>query len=174
MVFPILDTKRLLLRQLDESDFQEIFALRADDNVNRYITRAKARNINEAKGFIKKIVENRSFYWAICFRDVNRLIGTICLFNFSEDRTIGEVGYELMPTYQKMGIMNEAVERVINYGFNEIGLTTIVAYTHKGNSSSSRLLEKNNFTIDELRKDQDDVNNVVYSLTAQKHAESKN
>jgi ribosomal-protein-alanine N-acetyltransferase len=165
VVFPILVTKRLTLRKLDDNDIQEIFALRSDDNVNRYIARRKATNIDEAKGFIKKIIENKSLYWAICFSDNKKLIGTICLFNFSEDRTIGEIGYELIPTYQKMGIMNEAVECVINYGINEIGLATIVAFTHKDNSSSSRLLKKNNFKIDELRKDEDDINNIIYSLT---------
>jgi ribosomal-protein-alanine N-acetyltransferase len=172
MVFPVFYTKRLKLRQLDDNDFQEIFALRADDNINKYISRRKATNIDEAREFIKKInegiAENKSLYWAICFSDSKKLVGTICLWNFSDDETIGEVGYELNPTYQKMGIMNEALAAVINYGFNEIGLTTIVAYTHKDNSSSSRLLEKNNFRIDESVKDEDDINNVVYSLTKNK------
>jgi ribosomal-protein-alanine N-acetyltransferase len=165
MVFPILDTKRLLLRQLDDDDFQEIFALRSDNDVNRYITRKKATNIEEAKGFIKKIIENKSLYWAICFSDSKKLAGTICLFNFSEDGTVGEIGYELNPAYQKMGIMNEAMECIINYGFTEIGLTTIVANTHKDNNSSARLLKKNNFRIDEDRKDNEDINYIVYSLT---------
>jgi ribosomal-protein-alanine N-acetyltransferase len=169
VVFPILVTKRLTLRQLDDNDYKEIFALRSDDIVNQYITRRKATNIEEAKEFIKNINaginENKSLYWAICFSDTKKLIGTICLWNFSEDKTVAEVGYELNPTYQKMGIMNEAVESVINYVFNEIHLTTITAYTHKDNSSSSRLLEKNNFKIDEFRKDEGDINNVVYSLT---------
>ena len=123
MVFPILVTKRLTLRQLDDNDFKEIFALRSDDNVNRYITRRKATNVDEAKEFIKKIIENKNLYWAICFSEAKKLMGTICLFNFSDDKMTGEVGFELSPIYQKMGIMNEAVERVINYGFNEIGLT---------------------------------------------------
>ena len=177
MVFPILYTKRLKLRQLEDTDHKEIFALRSNDEINKYISRIKATSIEEAKEFIKKInagvAENKNFYWAICFSDSNKLIGAIGLWNFSEGRTIGEVGYELNPTYQKMGIMNEAVGCVINYGFNEIGLTTITAYTHKDNSSSSRLLEKNNFKIDELRKDEEDINNVVYSLTAQRYTEVK-
>ena len=172
MVFPVFYTKRLKLRQLDDNDFQEIFALRADDNINKYISRRKATNIDEAREFIKKInegiAENKSLYWAICFSDSKKLVGTICLWNFSDDETIGEVGYELNPTYQKMGIMNEALAAVINYGFNEIGLTTIVACTHKDNSSSSRLLEKNNFKIDGFRKDEGDINNVVYRLTKNK------
>lgn len=169
MVFPILYTKRLKLRQLEDTDYKEIFALRSNDEINKYISRIKATGIEEAKEFIKKInagiAENKNLYWAICFNDSKKLIGAIGLWNFSEDRTVGEVGYELNPTYQKMGIMNEAVECVINYGFNEIGLTTIAAYTHKDNSSSSRLLEKNNFKMDDLKKDEEDINNVVYSLT---------
>ncbi|HEX4374364.1 MAG TPA: GNAT family N-acetyltransferase [Puia sp.] len=168
MDFPVLTSKRLTLRQLDDNDYNEIFALRSDDNLNKYIARRKATNIEEAKEFIKKINAgvngNKSLYWAICFSDSKKLIGTICLWNLSEDKTVAEVGYELNPTYQKMGIMNEALQCVINYGFNEIGLTTIEAYTHKDNSSSSRLLKKNNFKIDDLKKDEEGINNVIYSL----------
>jgi ribosomal-protein-alanine N-acetyltransferase len=173
MVFPILATKRLTLRQLDDNDHKEIFALRSDDNVNQYISRRRATNIDEAKEFIKNINKNRSLYWAICFNDSKKLIGTICLWNLSEDKTRAEVGYELNPAYQKMGVMNEALDSVLNYGFNEIQLKTIVACTHKDNTNSSRLLEKNNFKIDEFLKDEDDPNNVNFCLTAEKYAEVK-
>jgi [ribosomal protein S5]-alanine N-acetyltransferase len=177
MVFPILYTKRLKLRQLEDTDHKEIFALRSNDEVNKFIFRAKATSIEEAAAFIKKInagiAENKNLYWAVCFNDSKKLIGAIGLWNFSEDRTVGEIGYELNPTYQKMGLMNEAVECVINYAFKEIRLTTIKAYTHKDNSSSSRLLEKNNFKIDELMKDKEDVNNVVYSLTEKSYNEAR-
>ena len=168
MVFPVLSTKRLILRQLDDSDYPEIYLLRSDDNVNKYISRAKETNIDGAKGFIKKINEGiretKSLYWAICLVDKKQLSGTICLWNFSEDNTVGEIGFELRPTYQGKGIMNEALGSVINYGFTELGMRTILAYVHKDNTPSLQLLEKNNFIKDDLRKDDENLNNIVYLL----------
>jgi ribosomal-protein-alanine N-acetyltransferase len=58
--------------------------------------------------------------------------------------------------------MNEALGSVLECGFNDLGLTRIVAYTHKDNSNSSRLLEKNNFIVDPSGKDEDNLNIVVY------------
>ena len=178
MHFPTLTTKRLILRKLDDNDYQEIFSLRSSDDVNKYIDREKATDIEQAKVFIKKIEaaisENRSFYWAICFNDNKKLIGTTGLWNFSEDRTIAEVGYELNPSYQKRGIMNEALESVIHYGFTELKLITLLAFSHKENNNSVRLLEKNNFKIDESLKDETNLNNIVYSLTNKKFITEKN
>ena len=166
MHFPTLTTKRLTLRQLDYNDYQEIFFLRSDDAHNKYIDREKATDVEQAKAFIKKIIENEMIYWAICFNDSENLIGTIGLWNFSEDKTIAEVGYELNPSYQKRGIMNEALKSVIHYGFAELKLITLLAFSHKENNSSLRLLEKNNFKQDHSRTDVDNLNNIVYILNS--------
>lgn len=178
MHFPTLTTKRLTLRQLDDNDCNAIFSLRSDDAVNKYIDREKARDIGHAKAFIKKInaaiSEGGSFYWAICFSGNKDLTGTICLWNFSEDGTTAEVGYELMPIYQKQGIMNEALQRVIRYSFAEIKLKTLLAYSHKNNIGSLRLLEKNNFKIDHTRKDEYSPDNIVCILTNEGFIKEKN
>ena len=52
--FPELKTERLLLRQLTEADSQDIFFLRTDKGVNRYIERSRPENINDARDFILK------------------------------------------------------------------------------------------------------------------------
>jgi ribosomal-protein-alanine N-acetyltransferase len=75
----------------------------------------------------------------------DKLIGTICLFDFSGDNLKAEIGYELLPDFQGKGIMQEAISKVINFGIQHIGLNSIEAYTHAENQSSTRLLEKFNF-----------------------------
>ena len=44
--------------------------------------------------------------------------------------------------------MNEVISTTINYGITELNLSTIVALTKPGNTSSIRLLEKNRFILD--------------------------
>ena len=75
----------------------------------------------------------------------DKLIGTICLFNFLDDNKLAEIGYELLPGYQGLGIMQEATSKVIDFGIQHIGLNSIKAYTHSENQRSTRLLEKFNF-----------------------------
>ena len=60
---------------------------------------------------------------------------------------IAEVGYDLNPIFQRKGIMSEALNKVINFGFNELGLDNIEAYTHIQNENSKKLLEKNGFIV---------------------------
>lgn len=147
--FPVLKTERLTLRKLVSSDGNKIFALRSDINVNKYLGRKPSQSIDDAKVFIQTINENiqknNSIYWAITFNDSENLIGTICLFDFSDDNLKAEIGYELLPDFQGKGIMQEATSKVIEFGIKHIGLNSIEAYTHLENQSSTRLLEKFNF-----------------------------
>ena len=74
------------------------------------------------------------------------LIGVVCLWNFTEDLRTAELGYELMPAFQKQGFMQEAISSVLHYGFEQIFLDNIEAFTHKKNKNSIKLLKKNGFT----------------------------
>lgn len=147
--FPTLTTERLTLRQLLESDVQEIFLLRSDTIVNKYLDRQPTETVEEALGFIRKVNENfknnAGLYWAITQTDNEKLIGTICLFNFSNEGKMCEIGYELLPNYQGQGLMNEALKEIIEFTFQTLGLETIDAFTHKDNQNSTKLLQKFNF-----------------------------
>jgi ribosomal-protein-alanine N-acetyltransferase len=163
--FPVLQTERLTLRQLTSSDDKEIFALRSDENVNKYLDRKRSKSIDDAKNFIltinENVLRNDSIYWAMTLRSTNKLIGTICLFDFSEDDSKAEIGYELLPGFQGKGIMQEAISKVIDFGVRDIGLNSIEAYTHAQNQSSVRLLEKFNFK----KQIADDNNFMIFKLT---------
>ncbi|QMU30915.1 GNAT family N-acetyltransferase [Adhaeribacter radiodurans] len=166
--FPEIKTDRLLLRKLKYSDWKEISFLRSDETVNQYVDRPSAESQEEANNFIKRINENvdlhRSFYWCISQLGNNEMIGSICLWNISEDRKTAEVGYDLHPHFQGCGIMSEALISILHYGFNNLNLEKIEAFTHRNNESSRRLLLKNNFVLVEYRNDDDNENNVIYVI----------
>jgi ribosomal-protein-alanine N-acetyltransferase len=144
--FPILATQRLTLRQLVIDDKQAIFNLRSDSEINKYLDRPPCNSIDDAANFIKKINENidknMALYWAITLSGQNNLVGTICLFGFSDENESCEIGYELLPNFQGRGIMREAVKKVIAYAFNTIGIQKIVASLHRDNQPSIKLLDK--------------------------------
>ena len=148
--FPILSTERLILRQLLIDDEQEIFTLRSDKEINKYLDRQLSNTVADARKFIKIINENTnknvSVYWAITLGDGNKLVGTICLYGFSDDNDNCEIGYELLANFQGQGIMKEAVEKVIDYAFNTIKVKNIEAFLHRDNQPSIKLLEKLSFS----------------------------
>jgi ribosomal-protein-alanine N-acetyltransferase len=171
--FPILQTERLSLRKLSLDDAEEIFLLRSDENINKYIDRPRAISIEDAYNFINKtnlsIDNNELVDWAITFKENSGLIGSICLWNISKEENKAEVGYELLPDFQGKGIAQEAMLVVLDYGFNIMLLNKIEAYTHKENSASQKLLEKFGFVRDIQEESKIDFpvenpNTLVYSL----------
>jgi [ribosomal protein S5]-alanine N-acetyltransferase len=144
--FPILTTQRLTLRQLLINDEEDIFTLRSDREINKYLDRPLSNTIEDARNFIHKVNENIqkniSLYWAITLRDSNTFVGTICLYGFSDENDNCEIGYELLTNFQGQGIMKEAVEKVIDYTFNTIKVQKIEAFLHRDNQRSINLLEK--------------------------------
>ena len=167
--FPIISTKRLLLRQLLEEDDKAIFRIRSNEIVYKFIDKQPQKSIKEAQDFIaktnKSIANGEIFYWGIVLKETDELVGTICFWNFSEDKMTAELGYELYPDFHRKGIMNEAIESVLDYGFKSLKLKSIEAFTHKDNEGSKKLLHRHQFKLEVGRIDDGFPNNIVYELT---------
>ncbi|WP_228437833.1 GNAT family N-acetyltransferase [Chryseobacterium sp. 7] len=112
----------------------------------------------------EKTKNNQTVYLGISLKDQINLIGTICLWNFSEDRKTTEVGYELLPEYHRQGIMCKALKAVLNFGFNELNLDEIVAITNTFNENLKRVLLKHDFILLDREKDEGFPDNIIFSL----------
>lgn len=165
--FPVLHTPRLQLRQLSLQDEQEIWELRSNDAVNQFLNRSKAQSPEDARRFIQLIIENlqknETVYWAIALQNDPKLIGTITLWNLNPNENSAELGYELLPPYQGQGLMQEALAKVIEFGFSTMQLQTIVAESHVHNIHSAKLLEKNHFI---RQPQQEGSDTVIFQLTS--------
>ena len=167
MCLETLKTERLLLRPLLHTDAAAIFTLRSDDIVNRFLDRPKAKSIKDANDFITKILTapDGSFYWALALAESNQLIGTICLWNISDDKTNIEIGFEQMSAYHGQGFMTEALSRVIKYGFENFEYKTICGYTSRKNTASINLLTRAGFKqLPDGSKDDCPVDMIVLEL----------
>jgi ribosomal-protein-alanine N-acetyltransferase len=163
-----LETERLQLKEINESHVEDILKIRSNEIINQFVQRNSPKNNYDALQFILTIKErtrnNETFYWGISLKDQPNLIGTICLWKFSDDRKQAEVGYELLPDYHRKGIMSEALTAVVNFGFNTLNLQEIVAMTNKFNENSKGILLKHDFILEEARKDEGFPDNLVFSL----------
>ena len=163
--FPQLTTNRLLLRPLHFNDAIAIANLRSNEIVNKYLNRPKTSTPKQAQLFINKINKsiqnNEAVYWVITLKNSDVLIGTICLWNIESKEESAEIGYEMLPQYYKQGIMNEALQAVINFGYETMQLHVIIAFTINANLASVQLLERNSFKPDYTFKNEDYTTNEV-------------
>jgi len=148
--FPEIKTGRLLLRKLKKTDAKELFFLRSDENVLRYLGKEPAKKISEVEEFIvavnKNVDGNDSILWGIAFFDKpSTIIGTVCLWNFKPENYRGEIGYILHPDHWRKGIMKEAINAVVDYGFSVLRMHSIEALLSPENIASSAVLESTGF-----------------------------
>jgi ribosomal-protein-alanine N-acetyltransferase len=168
--FPVLQTERLTLRELNLNDTKAIFRLRTKKEVVEFIDRKTLNNLSETRAFIERISKltsnNKGVFWVIESKSNSQVIGTIGLRNFEDEENYAEIGYELEPSYQQKGFMSEAFNVVVEYGFKQIELKTIEAFTHKNNKASIALLEKQKFVFEPEIKDEGFENNISYRIKA--------
>ncbi len=166
--FPILKTERLILREIVESDLERIYFFRSDKEITKFIKRPEPQTLKTAEAHIKKIRaeqrKNNSANWGIMMQDSDELIGTICLWNFSEDRKKAEVGYDLDTKFHGKGIMSEALKEVLRFGFEKMNFEIIEAFTDNRNIASKNLLKRFGFIPRQDAKDADNQNNIIFYL----------
>ena len=154
--FPILQTDRLVLRQIETTDDIDIFSHRSNDRVNKYLENFRHASIAETQSFIariqKEVSDHKTILWVLTQKGKNKFMGTICFWNISHQDNKAETGYTLSPEFYDKGYMHEAMKKIIDFGFTEMQLHTIEAYTHKDNNPSIQLLLRNKFKQDTTRK----------------------
>ena len=169
---PILQTPRLVLREVCENDWLQILHLRSDPLVNALVKRPLSKTKEDAIAFIRKVAgDNRAekvAYWGIVLPETNEVLGSICLWKFSEDRKTAEVGYDLSVAAQGIGYMTEAMKAVLDFGFTKLGLVTVEAHTQSNNAASTKLLGKFGFDLLADRNDETNPLNAVYALNAER------
>ena len=145
--FPVIETERLMLRKISWNDAENIFALRADREVMKYIGRPIPKTVRDIEPLINAMNENTvRIQWGITLKENDGVIGTIGYHKIDTDNYRAEIGYLLGKDYWQTGLMSEAISSVIEYGFKQMQLHSIEAVITPGNEASRRLLKKFNFT----------------------------
>ncbi len=147
--FPELQTERLLLRKISMDDASEMLVLRTDINTMRFLDKTKPTSIQEMYDLVSKIndgiKQNNNIGWGITLLNSNKLIGMIGYHRIVKEHYRAEIGYMLLPSEWKKGYMNEAIKKVIDFGFHSMKLHSIEANINPNNIASAQLLKKNHF-----------------------------
>lgn len=171
--FPVIETERLLLREVTEADAPEVFVMRSHPEVVKYVDRAPAVSVDEALQFIRMIkghlTDSKGICWAITLKGSDTLIGTVDIWRISPEHFRAEIGYALLPQHHGRGIMKEALRAALHYGFHIMHLHSVEANVNPANSASIKLLERMDFVREAYFKenyyyDGKFLDSAIYSL----------
>jgi [ribosomal protein S5]-alanine N-acetyltransferase len=143
--FPTLETSRLALREILESDAHRLLEIHGDGEHMRWFGSDPIPDLEGARklvatfaGWRKEPVSGAR--WAIELKDRPGLIGTCGLMRWNRSWKSCAVGYEIAPAQQGRGYVKEALRTVIAWGFHEMQLNRIEAHVHPQNQASRAVL----------------------------------
>lgn len=143
---PRLETERLVLRRLSTGDCEDVYNYSRDPEVPKYLLWDPHPNMDYTRQYLDYIAQRYrlgDFYdWALERKSDGRVIGT-CGFtsiNFASDSA--EVGYVLASDCWGQGYATEALECVLDFGFDNVGFNRIEAKYMVENPASRRVMEK--------------------------------
>ncbi len=172
-VLPILETDRLILRKMTFDDKEDLFDMRSNPIMSEHNDSNTETAITETEVYIKKMlngIENGQWLiWAIEEKISKKVIGSISIWNFGEDKSCAELGYGINPKFHRKGYMKEALKCVSIFSFDELNFEYLDAFTEEKNVPSRSLLESFGFkyvstVIDEGFYSERNFNMVEYRL----------
>ncbi len=177
-----IETERLILRDILETDVDGIFELDSDPIVHKYLgedpikTKQKAAEIIQ---FIKQQYKNLGIgRFAAIEKASGDFIGWSGLkLNTGEKEALNgrtdfyDIGYRFIPRYWRKGYATESSLATLDFGFNKLNLETIVGAAEIENIASNKVLQKiglkfiNDFTYDNVQCKWYELNKDEYAKT---------
>ncbi|WP_228445549.1 GNAT family N-acetyltransferase [Chryseobacterium nakagawai] len=170
-----IETQRLILREFEDADFEQVFLMDSDPEVMKYLGKPVI-NVDESKEAIKMIQkqyeENGVGRLAVIEKESDLMIGWSGLKLLKQPinghvNTL-DLGYRFIPEFWGKGYAIEAARASLNYGFNELDADAIYAYADSGNTGSNYILKKLGFKNTEEFEDSG-VKCLWYELKREKY-----
>ena len=168
--FPALETERLQLRHIGSRDADAWLAVWNHPDVLRYLVDFEntTTDLDEVKEIIQwadEIFAKKSgIRWAMALKPEPTMIGSCGYHLMSQSNRCAEIGYELHHDYWRRGLMREALEAVLSFGFQCLHLHRIEANVTVGNEASAGLLRSLGFAQEGLWRDKVYARNRFYGL----------
>ena len=146
----MLETERLILRPMNESDIEGVFEMRRDVDVMRYI-REPVSSRREAENWVNLIssrwAKDKIGFCSLIEKASGKFAGWCGLWELKESGET-EVGYAVAKEFWGRGYASESAAAFLNYGFSRLNLEKIVAVARPENTASRRVMEKLGMNFD--------------------------
>jgi len=153
----IIETERLILRELEYTDENDLFEMDADPEVHLFIENNPVKSIDEITKVIemlkKQYKENGIARWAVVDKLTNECIGWSGLKYYKQPlnnhSNFYELGYRFKKKHWGKGFATESSNAILDYGFINLNTDTIFAITDPENVNSKKVLSKLGFNFKE-------------------------
>lgn len=142
----VIETERLLLRGINETDADLIVKWRSDPKVYRFFKLPHQITMDEHLNWYRNIyLLNESRYdWMCIEKKSNNRIGVFGLYVEQEQ---AEINYLLASDAQHKGYASEAIQFLITYALESLKCKSVIAEIHEDNKPSINLVKKLNFSL---------------------------
>ncbi len=145
-----IETDRFLLRELELSDVDGMFALDSDPEVHQFLGNKPIKSKEEALETIQFIrqqyIDLGIGRWAIIDKKNNDFVGWAGLKLITEPinnhQNFYDIGYRLRKEFWGKGVATECAQAIVQYAFNELNLKEIFAMADTDNEGSNKILKK--------------------------------
>lgn len=164
---PKIQTNRLLLRQFDESDIENVFkGLSHTDVIKHYgINFDSLEATKEQMTWFAELDKDGTGMWlAVCSLDNKTFYGAGGLNSLSKEHKKAEIGFWLLPDFWGQGIMKEAMPLICDFGFDKLGLHRIEGFVESENVNCKKAMAKLDFQHEGTMKDCEIKNGKFISL----------
>ncbi|WP_041138010.1 GNAT family N-acetyltransferase [Beduini massiliensis] len=175
-----LDTKRLVLRDWEQTDLEDFFAYASKPSIGPAAGWPPHTCITTSQKILDSFIKSQEV-WAITDKLSQRVIGSLGLHpdEHRKNPNCRMIGYVLDDLYWGKGLMKEAVEAVLDYAFNDLALDLISVYHYPFNHQSKRVIEKCGFTYEGTMRralihfDKGVTDSCCYSMTKEEYVHKK-
>jgi len=162
----IIETQRLILRELTTNDAENFYQLNLNPNVIRFTGDSPFKDIQEAKDFLKNYndYEKNGFgRWAVIDKSNQEFLGW-CGLKYDENCSETDIGFRFFEHQWNKGYGTESAQACLKYGFGKLGLKRIIGRSMAENMASIKVLEKIGLAF--IREFAFDPNNkgVIYEI----------
>jgi len=147
-----LITKRLTIRLTEPNHFEDILALRSNPDVQRF-TNQGIQSRQDIERFMKTILPYQKKHGfgmgSVFLSDSGEFIGQAGIFHVGhyDLQPEIEIGYRFHKKYWGRGYATEVTKSLIEWGFENIDIESIVSFVETENTASKRVLEKCGFQL---------------------------
>jgi RimJ/RimL family protein N-acetyltransferase len=140
-------TQRLVLRQWKDEDYAPFAALNADPRVMEFFPTLLDRETSNAMADrCRSLIDERGWgLWAVEVRETGRFIGFVGLHVPAAKLPFApcvEIAWRLEFSAWGHGFATKAARAALEFGFGELWLDEIVAFTFVGNRRSRAVMER--------------------------------
>lgn len=146
---PPIETQRLTVRTVKESDLPDLLVVNGDDDVTRHLPYASWTCRADAQTWLERMLaaqaSGSALQWVVVDKVSHRVIGTCLLFQYDAPSARAELGYVLGRAHWGRGLMREALAGVLDCAFYILALRRIEAEVDPRNLASGKLLKSLGF-----------------------------